>query len=101
MPRGGSEFRYSVFVTRCVAASIRAASMIPEGSLHRERVQRFDRKGSEVTRVSRNDSEVMHDGRCSDQRVLDQVIGSPVHERCPRSEDASINGKNVPGLRDK
>lgn len=44
---------------------------------------------------------MMHDRRGSNQRILDQVIGAPVHERCPRPEDAGINRKNVPGLRDK
>ena len=70
-------------------------------SLRCERIQRLDLKDGEVTSVSRDNGQVMHDRRGSDQRILDQVIGAPVHQRCPKPEDAGINRKNVPGLRDK
>lgn len=68
------------------------------GSLRCERIQCLDLKDGEVTSVSRNNGQVMHDRSCSDQRILDQVIRAPVHERCPGPEDAGINRKNVPGL---
>ncbi len=42
---------------------------------------------------------MMHDRSGSDQCILDQVIGAPVHELCPGPEDAAIDRKNVPGLR--
>ena len=44
---------------------------------------------------------MVHDRRCGDQGILDQVIGAPVHQRRPGPEDAGIHRKNVPGLRDK
>lgn len=44
---------------------------------------------------------MMHDRSGCDQRILDQMIGAPMHELCPGPENAGINRKNVPGLRDK
>ena len=66
-----------------------------------QRIQRLDLKDGEITSVSRDNRQVMHDRSGSDQRILDQVIGAAVHERRPGPEDACINGKHVPGLRDE
>jgi hypothetical protein len=44
---------------------------------------------------------MMHDRSGSDQRILDEMIGAPVHELCPGPEDAGVNWNDIPGLRDE
>jgi len=84
-------------------SAARERSMVAalSGSLRCEGIQRLDRKDGEVTRVPRDDDQMVDDRRGSDQRILDQVITAPVEELCPSPKDAGINRKNVPSLRDE
>jgi len=54
----------------------------------------------EVFDVSRHDAQAMHARRGGDHRVLDQIVGSPVHEPGPHAKRRSIHRQDVPDAGD-
>jgi hypothetical protein len=73
---------------------------LSKSSLRREWIECLDFEDCEVTNVSRHDHQTVHDRRGGDQRVLEQVVRSAMHQLCPGPKDSGIDWKNVPCLRD-